>query len=61
MQNRSFDHLFGTFPGANGIHAGVPGYSQVGGAAQGGIEVIVGQRELLRITPALSMPGTLLS
>jgi phospholipase C len=29
MQNRSFDHLFGTFPGVNGIRPGVPGYSQV--------------------------------
>jgi len=28
MQNRSFDHLFGTFPGANGITAGVPGFTQ---------------------------------
>jgi phospholipase C len=28
MQNRSFDHLFGTFPGANGIQAGVPGFTQ---------------------------------
>ncbi|HET8890569.1 MAG TPA: alkaline phosphatase family protein [Candidatus Angelobacter sp.] len=28
MQNRSFDHLFGTFPGANGIRAGVPGFTQ---------------------------------
>lgn len=32
LQNRSFDHLFGTFPGANGLHAGVPGYSQVDAA-----------------------------
>jgi phospholipase C len=29
MQNRSFDHLFGTFPGVNGIQPAVPGYSQV--------------------------------
>ena len=29
MQNRSFDHLFGTFPGATGIQPGVPGFSQV--------------------------------
>lgn len=29
MQNRSFDHLFGTFPGADGIRPGVPGYSQL--------------------------------
>jgi phospholipase C len=28
MQNRSFDHLFGTFPGVNGIVPGVPGYTQ---------------------------------
>ncbi len=28
MQNRSFDHLFGTFPGANGISPGVPGFTQ---------------------------------
>ena len=29
MQNNSFDHLFGTFPGANGITSSVPGYQQV--------------------------------
>jgi phospholipase C len=29
MQNRSFDHLFGTFPGANGIRPGVPGFTQI--------------------------------
>jgi phospholipase C len=29
MQNRSFDNLFGTFPGANGIKPGVPGFTQV--------------------------------
>lgn len=28
MQNRSFDHLFGTFPGATGIQPGVPGFTQ---------------------------------
>lgn len=28
MQNRSFDHLFGTFPGANGIQPGEPGFTQ---------------------------------
>jgi phospholipase C len=28
MQNRSFDHLFGTFPGANGIQPGLPGFTQ---------------------------------
>jgi len=28
LQNNSFDHLFGTFPGANGIQPGVPGYTQ---------------------------------
>lgn len=28
MQNRSFDHLFGAFPGANGIKPGVAGFSQ---------------------------------
>jgi phospholipase C len=28
MQNRSFDHLFGAFPGANGIKPDVPGFSQ---------------------------------
>jgi phospholipase C len=28
MQNRSFDNLFGTFPGANGIKPGVPGFTQ---------------------------------
>jgi phospholipase C len=32
MQNRSFDHLFGTFPGANGIASGVPGFKQVSAA-----------------------------
>jgi phospholipase C len=32
MQNRSFDHLFGTFPGANGILPGEPGYTQVDAA-----------------------------
>ena len=29
MQNRSFDNLFGTFPGAEGIRPGVPGFTQV--------------------------------
>jgi phospholipase C len=29
MQNRSFDNLFGVFPGAEGIKPGVPGFSQV--------------------------------
>jgi phospholipase C len=28
MQNRSFDHLFGTMAGVEGINPGVPGYSQ---------------------------------
>ena len=28
MQNQSFDHLFETFPGANGAKSGDPGYSQ---------------------------------
>jgi phospholipase C len=28
MQNASFDHLFGTFPGANGITPSVPGFTQ---------------------------------
>jgi phospholipase C len=28
MQNRSFDNLFGTFSGANGIQPGVPGFTQ---------------------------------
>jgi len=28
MQNRSFNHLFGMFPGANGIQPGTPGYMQ---------------------------------
>ena len=28
MQNRSFDNLFGTFPGANGIRPGIPGFTQ---------------------------------
>jgi phospholipase C len=28
LQNRSFDHMFGLFPGANGIQAGDLGYSQ---------------------------------
>ncbi|HWG86331.1 MAG TPA: alkaline phosphatase family protein, partial [Candidatus Acidoferrales bacterium] len=29
MQNRSFDNLFGTFPGAEGIRPGVPGFTQI--------------------------------
>jgi len=29
MQNRSFDHLFGAFPGANGIRPGVPGFTEI--------------------------------
>lgn len=32
MQNRSFDHLFGTFPGANGIQPGEPGFTQTDSA-----------------------------
>ena len=28
MQNNSFDHLFGTFPGANGPKPGSPGFTQ---------------------------------
>ncbi len=28
MQNRSFDHLFGTFPAVDGIRPGVAGYTQ---------------------------------
>lgn len=28
MQNRSFDNLFGVFPGANGVAPGVPGFTQ---------------------------------
>src|SRR5215472_8965939 len=28
MQNSSFDHLFGTFPGANGLDPSVPSYTQ---------------------------------
>ena len=28
MQNHSFDNLFGTFPGANGIRPGIPGFTQ---------------------------------
>lgn len=34
MQNRSFDHLFGTFPGTNGIRPGVPGYTQTDAAGK---------------------------
>ena len=34
MQNRSFDHLFGTFPGVNGIQPGVPGYTQTDAAGK---------------------------
>jgi phospholipase C len=34
MQNRSFDHLFGTFPGANGIQPGAPGFTQQDSAGQ---------------------------
>jgi phospholipase C len=29
MQNNSFDHLFGTYPGANGLTPSVPGYQQI--------------------------------
>jgi phospholipase C len=29
LQNHSFDNLFGTYPGANGLSPSVPGYSQV--------------------------------
>jgi phospholipase C len=29
MQNNSFDHLFGTFPGANGLNSSLPSYNQV--------------------------------
>src|SRR5262249_7349414 len=29
MQNNSFDHLFGTFPGANGPKPGDPGFAQL--------------------------------
>jgi phospholipase C len=29
MQNSSFDHLYGTYPGANGLQPGAPSYSQV--------------------------------
>jgi phospholipase C len=29
MQNNSFDHLFGTYPGANGLSPSVPGYQQI--------------------------------
>ena len=32
MQNRSFNHLFGTFPGVNGISPGVNGYAQQDGS-----------------------------
>lgn len=28
LQNASFDHLFGTFPGANGPQPGAPGYTE---------------------------------
>jgi phospholipase C len=34
MQNASFDHLFGTFPGANGPKSGDPGYAQIGANGQ---------------------------
>ncbi|HYG98211.1 MAG TPA: alkaline phosphatase family protein [Terriglobales bacterium] len=34
MQNRSFDHLFGTFAGVDGVRAGVPGYSQKNGKGE---------------------------
>lgn len=29
MQNGSFDHLFGTYPGANGLDSSLPSYTQV--------------------------------
>ena len=34
MQNRSFDNLFATFPGANGITPSVPGFTQVDAAGK---------------------------
>jgi phospholipase C len=34
MQNRSFDNLFATFPGANGITPTVPGFTQVDAAGK---------------------------
>jgi len=34
MQNGSFDHFFGMFPGVEGIHAGVPGFTQVDAAGR---------------------------
>jgi phospholipase C len=32
MQNHSFDNLFGTFPGANGLNPSLPSYTQVDAA-----------------------------
>jgi phospholipase C len=32
LQNHSFDNLFGTFPGANGLNPGLPSYTQVDAA-----------------------------
>lgn len=29
MQNASFDHLFGTYPGANGLNSSLPSYDQL--------------------------------
>jgi phospholipase C len=50
MQNRSFDHLFGTFPGANGIKPGVPGFTQTDA---GGASVTP---QLLTVTATADLP-----
>lgn len=50
MQNRSFDHLFGTFPGANGIKPGVPGFTQTDAA---GASVTP---QLLTVTATADLP-----
>ncbi|MCI0353192.1 MAG: alkaline phosphatase family protein [Acidobacteriales bacterium] len=47
MQNNSFDHLFGTFPGANGAKPGDPGFVQQD--AQG---ASVSPHKLTEIAPA---------
>ncbi len=43
LQNSSFDHLFGTFPGAEGIRPGVPGYTQIDAAGQTVIPFLLAQ------------------
>lgn len=41
MQNSSFDHLFGTYPGANGIDPSLPSYRQVDSAGKAVIPALL--------------------